>query len=204
MKRHSDRVVLGLQLGNGAKTKSSYGTSLAVVVVAASGPSAGARSVDAVGAGFQPHRLSLGLSVRHPSSPEGSTETGYVGIAGKHGAFGIEKPNGFADFTDGTSDSIVLIELKTGMPWTKPDDLMLDSLEWKSQALFEKAFTQLPFFDPEKICVGLADGSTYVLDKEKLHVEIKTTMDKAPAWMNLFTIDDGNPINVLDCQFTQQ
>ena len=128
---------------------------------------------------------------RHPSSPADSTETGYLGVAGKHGAFGIDLPKTLGRITDGTSDTIFLIETKSGIPWTKPEDLLLDSLQWKSQAQFKQAFSKLEFFDPKVICVGLGDASTMMLDRKKLQTEINQSTDAAPKWLDLLTIDDG-------------
>lgn len=135
---------------------------------------------------------------KSPSSPNGSTETGYVGIAGKRAVLGIDKPKGFKNFTDGSSNSICVIESKAGIPWTKPEDLVIDSLEWESQAQFEKAFSDLGFLDKESACVGFADGSTHLLNLKKVRSEVKQANQRAPGWMNLFTIDDGQVVDYPD------
>ena len=171
---------------------------------------------------------------RHPSRPLNATETGYLGIAGKQGAFGIEKPKDWGRIADGASNTIFMIESKSDIPWTKPEDFLLDSLQGKSKPEFEKAFSEHQFFDKEAICVGIGDGSTMMLDIGKLQANVKNTKDKsaqkrqkknanwprlgsnsksesyefesereidspdpgfAPDWMNLFLINDGNPVD---------
>ena len=128
---------------------------------------------------------------RHPSSPDDSTETGYLGIAGKRGVFGAEKPKGFEHIRDGSSNTICIIESKSGIPWTKPEDLLLDSLQWVSKEQFKKAFSEIQFFDKDAICVGTADGSASILDGVKLRADVKKANDKAPVWLGLFTVDEG-------------
>ena len=139
---------------------------------------------------------------RHPSSPLDSTETGYLGIAGDKAAFGIEKAKSVEDINDGTSNTAFLIESNSGIPWTKPEDFQLDSLKWKSQPQFDKAFSKLKFFDDEVICVGLGDASAMMLDQKKLQGINKISKNQ-PQWLNLFEIADGNVIEFEEFRFTQ-
>jgi hypothetical protein len=62
-----------------------------------------------------------------PGQPTGATETYYQGFAGKSAFFegkkGLRLPG---DFPDGTSNTIMLVEAATAVPWTKPDDVPFD------------------------------------------------------------------------------
>jgi hypothetical protein len=62
-----------------------------------------------------------------PGQPAGATETYYRGLVGKSAFFdgkqGLRLP---ADFPDGTSNTIMLVEAAGAVPWTKPDDLPFD------------------------------------------------------------------------------
>jgi hypothetical protein len=64
---------------------------------------------------------------RMPSQPKDATDTHYQGFVGK-GAF-FEGENGLrlpADFPDGTSNTIMLVEAAKPVPWTAPEDLPFD------------------------------------------------------------------------------
>lgn len=58
---------------------------------------------------------------RHPDAAPGSTETNYVLLVGKDLVFG-DGPAKFERITDGTSNTILAVEAKTNIPWTKPED----------------------------------------------------------------------------------
>ncbi len=59
------------------------------------------------------------------------------------------------DITDGTSNTIALIESKTTIPWTKPEEIALD--------LDKLSFSTLGGFDPNGANFGFADGSVRFL-----------------------------------------
>jgi beta-lactamase regulating signal transducer with metallopeptidase domain len=61
---------------------------------------------------------------RHPSDAPGSTNTAYFGLIGPGTVF--SKPQGVAiqHITDGTSNTIALVEARRAVPWTKPDDIV--------------------------------------------------------------------------------
>lgn len=57
---------------------------------------------------------------------DGSTETPYQAIASDGGGLTLTKdgqPPGVTDITDGTSNTVFLVETKPMVPWTKPTDL---------------------------------------------------------------------------------
>ena len=76
-----------------------------------------------------PHNLSLVEKMpqgyRCPSDPDPKPGwTGYQGFIGAKAAFAPDfSPLGIADFTDGTSNTIMVGETQRVVPWTKPDDI---------------------------------------------------------------------------------
>lgn len=63
---------------------------------------------------------------RSPADAAGSTETVYFALAGKGAIF--DGPNGtpVSDLNDGSLRTILLVESKPAVPWTKPVDLAYD------------------------------------------------------------------------------
>lgn len=66
---------------------------------------------------------------RRPGQRVDSTTTGYVGFADENSALGLDMPTKMRDIVDGTSNTVLLFEAETEIPWTKPEDLTLDDLE---------------------------------------------------------------------------
>jgi hypothetical protein len=61
--------------------------------------------------------------------PSGTMEKGltpYQVIVGERAGFRLTEPRGLAEITDGTSNTLLVVESKEGVPWTKPDDLEFD------------------------------------------------------------------------------
>ncbi|QDV46947.1 Serine/threonine-protein kinase PknB [Stieleria neptunia] len=83
-----------------------------------------------------------------------SGHTNYLGFATGNSALGTEGGIGLRDFLDGTSNTLLLIETKNSVPWTKPEDLI-----WNGET---------EFFDP--VTYLMADGS--VRRTEKLDPEV--------------------------------
>jgi len=77
-------------------------------------------------------------------------ETHYQGFAGKGAFFDGKKGLKIVDITDGTSNTIMLVEAKKAVPWTKPDDVPFDAgkLVPKLGGLFDGIFN-----------VAMCDGS---------------------------------------------
>ncbi|MBD3672414.1 MAG: DUF1559 domain-containing protein [Planctomycetaceae bacterium] len=66
------------------------------------------------------------LVFRCPQDDHFSTNTSYYVFTGKGTAF--EDPEGqrFRDFTDGLSNTLLVVESKKAVPWTKPEDIPID------------------------------------------------------------------------------
>jgi prepilin-type processing-associated H-X9-DG protein len=100
------------------------------------------------------------------AEPPGQTH--YLALVGKGAAFEGKKGLRFpADFTDGTSNTIWIVEAPRGVPWTKPDDLSYDPA---------KAPPRMGGLFPQGFNAAFADGSVRFLSsklKEKtLHAYI--------------------------------
>ncbi|WP_182866269.1 protein kinase domain-containing protein [Rhodopirellula sp. JC639] len=94
---------------------------------------------------------------RSPSAPDSQPggHTNYLGFAAGNSAIGTEGGVGRSEFRDGTSNTLLLIETKNSVPWTKPEDL--------------SGSDDIEFFDP--ITYLMVDGSTRttpVLDRDLL------------------------------------
>ena len=65
---------------------------------------------------------------RHPNEPEGSTVACYFALTGSNTAFG-EGGEGtpIRDITDGSSNTLMVVEARRDIPWTKPDDIPYDA-----------------------------------------------------------------------------
>ena len=79
-------------------------------------------------------------SVTSKLTPEGHTY--FQGLVGDDRAMGIDKPTGFKDCTDGTSNTILLVEAENSVPWTMPQDI-----------------TGVPNFPDDMVRFLLADGA---------------------------------------------
>ena len=111
---------------------------------------------------------------RSSMSDDDSTTTGFLGVADEHATFGAN--NKLSDFTDGTSDTIAILQTDRAVPWTKPEDLELSSK--LIDELLQKSF---PF--------STVDGA--------LHSIPKTDLNKQQL-RDLITMDDGNPVKISD------
>jgi prepilin-type processing-associated H-X9-DG protein len=88
---------------------------------------------------------------------EKPTKTHYRVFHGKMAAFEGTTGLKVGDFTDGTSNTIMVVEAEEAVPWTKPEELPFDP---------KKDLPKLGLKDAEKFNAGFADGSVRVLDKK--------------------------------------
>jgi hypothetical protein len=91
------------------------------------------------------------------------TKTHYRVFHGKGTVFEGDKGVTFADITDGTSNTILIVEAAEAVPWTKPDELPFDP---------KKDLPKLGLKGAETFNAAFADGAVHTLkkdiDKDKL------------------------------------
>jgi hypothetical protein len=84
---------------------------------------------------------------RHSSEPQNSTTTCYVGFVSEHSMLGKNVGHKLKQITDGTANTLMVLEVKTSIPWTKPEDLT-----------WEGTVPQLSLFNFNQILCCMADG----------------------------------------------
>lgn len=85
--------------------------------------------------------------------------TTYQGFSGANAVFRPGKrPLSFASILDGTSNTLMVVESSTAVPWTRPVDLPADGKELPA---FGKAYHDRPL-------AAMMDGSVRVLDLKKI------------------------------------
>ncbi len=85
-----------------------------------------------------------------PQSPAPAGETRIRGVAGKGAAFEGTQGNRLPDFTDGLSNTLLLLVARDASPWTKPEELPFGP---------GKPLPALDDSDPQGTLIGLCDGS---------------------------------------------
>jgi prepilin-type processing-associated H-X9-DG protein len=88
----------------------------------------------------------------NPNQP--STMSSYYVLSGKETAFPGEKGIGIAHITDGLSNTIMAVEAKRDIPWTKPEDLAYDA---------KKPLPKFGGYYPEGFNAAFCDGSVRFL-----------------------------------------
>ena len=113
---------------------------------------------------------------RHPDDAADSTNTAYFALVGPDTIFGAEEPISFAQVTDGTSNTIMYIEAKRAVPWTKPEDIPYDP---------DAEIPALGGYFPEGFNATFADGSVRFIAK-----------DFDPELLRrMIQMSDGKPVN---------
>jgi hypothetical protein len=110
--------------------------------------------------------------------PLAEGQTRYVVPSGKDTIFDGDKGISMAHITDGTSNTILILEVgeDKAVTWTKPDDMDFDP---------QKPMTGLGTIDPAGILAAFADGSVRMIRK---------TVD-AETFRRLILRNDGQPID---------
>ncbi len=88
---------------------------------------------------------------RKPGAAKDSTSTSYVGIVGEGTMIGATVGSRFREFTDGLSNTMLVAGADTEIPWTKPQDFLLDDLP------------ELSCFGEGRLLMLLGDGSVQTL-----------------------------------------
>jgi RNA polymerase sigma factor (sigma-70 family) len=95
-----------------------------------------------------------------------SHETYYQGFVGKGAAFDGTKGLRFpADFPDGTSNTILLVEAKKVVPWTKPEDIPFDA---------GKLLPRVGGLDKDGFLAALCDGSVRFIPRTIKEDDLRT------------------------------
>src|SRR5207253_1242913 len=87
---------------------------------------------------------------REPGSDAGSTFSSYFVFTGETTIFSPKDGTRILDITDGTSNTILAVEAKRDIPWTKPQDIVYDTA---------KPLPKLGGFRPKGFNGLFADGS---------------------------------------------
>lgn len=87
--------------------------------------------------------------LRHLNA-EGTRNSSYFALVGPDSIFGVPGGTRIADVTDGTSNTIMFVEAKRDIPWTKPEDLPYDA---------GKPVPELGGFTPDGFNAAMCDGA---------------------------------------------
>ena len=113
---------------------------------------------------------------RDPFDNPKSTNSGYYVLVGPGAAFEGSEGIKISDFTDGTSNTILIVEANRGIPWSKPEDISFDP--GKERHRYQPFGPSNPpptlgGFIPGHFAAALADGSARIFDTDKIKDQLK-------------------------------
>src|SRR5947209_1156373 len=111
----------------------------------------------------------------HDETTSKEHKTLYQGFVGKGAFFEGKRGLTFADFTDGTSNTIMVAEATKAVPWSKPEDLPYDAA---------KPLPKLVRPGTHGFLAAMCDGSVRMI-ADKISEE---------TLRNAITRNDGNPL----------
>ena len=106
---------------------------------------------------------------RHLDAKPGEAAS-YFAITGEAAIFSGTEGTGIARITDGTSNTIFVVEAERDIPWTKPEDIPFDP---------KAAPPKLGGFTPGGFNAGFADGSVRFLKDSISPITLKALFTKA-------------------------
>ena len=101
---------------------------------------------------------------RDPFDDPKSTNAGYFGLVGPGTMFEGDKGIRIRDVTDGTSNTLMLVEAKRSIPWTKPEDIAFDP---------DKPLPELGGYIEGGFFTGMADGSAHFFPIDQVKDQLK-------------------------------
>jgi prepilin-type processing-associated H-X9-DG protein len=115
---------------------------------------------------------------RNPADEKGApTETSYMVITGPGTLFEDDKATSFANVTDGTSNTILAVEVVgTGVKWSEPKDLDINTMIMKINGGGANAIGS-PFRQGAN--VAMADGSVRFMSNDTLEATLKAMITKS-------------------------
>jgi len=101
---------------------------------------------------------------RSPFDDAKSTNSGYYVFTGPGSIFDGPSGTPISKITDGTSDTLLIVESKQNIPWTKPEDIPFDA---------DQPLPKLGGFIEGQLFAAIADGSAHRFDADKLKDQLK-------------------------------
>jgi len=120
---------------------------------------------------------------RAAGDPPDSTSTSYFVLVGpgavfpEAGAMPLRKGTGFREIRDGTANTLLVVEAKRSVPWTKPEDIPYDPA---------KPLPELGGHFEGGFLAALCDGSVRFLPKDLDEAVLRKLIEKA----------DGQPVDL--------
>ncbi len=102
--------------------------------------------------------------LRNPYDDPKSTNSGYYVLVGPGTIFEGKDGIRIQNITDGTSNTVMIVEAKRTIPWTKPEDISFDP---------EKPLPELGGFEKGHFATALGDGSARRFETEKVKDQLK-------------------------------
>ena len=103
-------------------------------------------------------KLATADSVYHsPRQPGGSPNSAYFVLTGPGSIFEIKEGASYAHITDGVSNTIMIVEAKRNIPWTKPEDIAYEA---------NQPLPKLGGFYEGGFHIAFADGSVHFLSED--------------------------------------
>jgi len=101
---------------------------------------------------------------RSPFDERKSTNSGYYAVVGRRAMFERDTHVRIRDVLDGTRNTILVVESKQGIPWTKPEDIPFDPLD---------PAPALGGFMPERLAFITVAGEPHIVSQEKIEAGLK-------------------------------
>ncbi len=106
---------------------------------------------------------------RDPTDPENSTSTSYFGMTGPSTVFSGKEGTSAVQITDGTSNTLLLVEAKRDIPWTKPEDIPYDK---------NLPLPKLGGHYPKNFIAALGDGSVHAFPENISEIMLRAMMTR--------------------------